>query len=106
MVSARNEFGPVLEHDAICRLDRGPVIFDRCRRVAAVPSAAHGADDAITDAQICQSTVATVGHQDGSVAPLAVTASMRASTVRINGKSEGHPRRSGHLVDRGLRVDL
>src|SRR5919109_3036760 len=67
--------------------------------VKAMGTSAGGPIDLIADADVCQLLRASIGHEDGRLAPATVIAGMAASPVRIDRVAERHERGFGDAVD-------
>src|SRR4051794_40046306 len=104
VVSARDEFCAVSESDAICRLNRPPVVAHGRLDIPSIPAPLLRADDAFADVQMGYRLRPAVRQQDSCIATYTECAGMSAAPVRIDRPPERHLALLRHPVDHGLRA--
>src|SRR4051794_151390 len=106
VVAARDEFCAVSESDAICRLNRPPVVAHGRLDIPSIPAALLRADDAFADVQMSYWLRPAVCQQDSCIAAYTECTGMSTSPVRIDRPPERHLALFGHAIDHGLRAHL
>lgn len=84
VVGARHKPRPVLELDAIDRVDASPEVEYRCLDISAVPSGDDRSVDFISNTQVGEEPCPSIPHKNQGVAEHAVTASVEASSIGID----------------------
>src|SRR5437588_6329464 len=94
VIAARDQLGPFLEHDAVGRLDRDPLVDHGGLDVLAV-LATHpvGPVNLIPHLEQLEWLVTTVRHEDRGSTARAEHASVRTAAIRVDRPPERHPRR-------------
>src|SRR5688572_30253328 len=88
MVAARDERRPVIERDAVRRLDYRPVIENLRQCVVTGVASPNRAVDSITDAELGEWLRSAVRHQDRRVTACTIGAPVSASPVWIHAEAK------------------